>query len=87
MDLNPDTKIHRRQSKIDPDLAMKVGIRIYTLAQQKGLTVEQVAQIGGIATDTIYGPMGGRKGTSVNSLSKICKGLGVTLSEFFEGVA
>jgi predicted DNA-binding transcriptional regulator AlpA len=84
---HPNERTHKRQSKIDPDLAMKVGVRIYTLARQKGLSIEQVANLGGIAADTVYGPMGGKKGTSVNSLSKICLGLGVTLSEFFEGVA
>jgi len=84
---NPNTRVHKRQSKIDLDLAMKVGVRIYTLARQKGLSIEQVANLGGIASDTVYGPMGGKKGTSVNSLSKICLGLGVTMSEFFEGVA
>jgi transcriptional regulator with XRE-family HTH domain len=68
------------------DLKSKIVKRIKELYSQKGIqSVNHLAAISGLTQSTLSSIMDGKSHfPRISTLSKICNGLGVTLSEFFD---
>ena len=61
-----------------------VARRIHALCLERGIAVNTLANISGVAPSTIYSMLNEKsKNPGVVSLKKICDGLGITLGEFF----
>ena len=61
-----------------------VRIRILELCEQRGITVNKLGTISGVAQSTINNITGGRNNsTTVSTVKKLCDGLDITLIEFF----
>ncbi len=59
--------------------------RITDLANKSGLTLSQLAIKSGMTPSTLYGiKMNTTKLPGLLSMKRICDGLGITLSEFFD---
>ena len=65
-------------------LADAVGRRLRTLRAAAGLSQERLAEKAGVHSTYIGQVERGQKNVTIDSLSRIIKPLGVSLSEFFE---
>ncbi|MCD7729294.1 MAG: helix-turn-helix domain-containing protein [Clostridia bacterium] len=61
----------------------EIGEKITYLRKRKGLTKNALANLSGVSPTYIYQLERGDKCPTVEYLSHICWGLGVTLAEFF----
>ncbi|MCD8372803.1 MAG: helix-turn-helix domain-containing protein [Clostridia bacterium] len=61
----------------------EIGEKISLLRSRKGLTKNALANLSGVSPTYIYQLERGEKCPTVEYLSHICWGLGVTLAEFF----
>lgn len=58
--------------------------RIVQLCELKGITLNTLANLSGVTPSTIYSLVdNGRKDIGINTIKKVCDGLGITLLEFF----
>ena len=62
---------------------IEVGERIKTLREQKFMNRNQLANYAGVSPTYIYQLEKGKKSPTVEYLSYICQGLGITLKDFF----
>lgn len=61
-----------------------VRLRILELCKQKGITVNKLSTISGITQSTINNIVSGRNNsTTISTIKKICDGLDITTTEFF----
>lgn len=61
-----------------------IATRILRLCQQRGITVNALANISGVAPSTIYSMLNEKsKNPGVVSIKKICDGLEITVRDFF----
>ena len=65
-------------------LSERVGLRIWELRNQKGLTQKNLAQLSKVDRSYLSGVENGKRTIQLDNLLKVCDGLGVTLAEFFE---
>ena len=63
---------------------MNVGLRIKALREQKGITVNKLANLAGISQSYLRDVELGNKNPTVETLSYFCDALGVTLRDFFD---
>ena len=63
---------------------MNVGLRIKTLREQRGITVNKLANLAGISQSYLRDVELGNKNPTVETLSYFCDALGVTLRDFFD---
>jgi len=62
-----------------------VAKRIMDLCNEKGMTVNAVANMAGVSPSTIYSMLNYKsKNPGVVSIHNICYGLGITLRDFFD---
>lgn len=62
-----------------------VRLRILELCQQRGISVNRLSMICGITQSTLNNIIGGRnRSTTVSTVQKICDGLDITITEFFQ---
>lgn len=60
--------------------------RIIELCLEKNMTINKLATISGITQSTLSSIIhGNSKRPTLSTLYKLCIGLGITLSQFFEG--
>ncbi len=62
-----------------------VALRFKELLAQRGITVNELANLSGVTPSTAYSmldPM--RRDISIVTIKKFCDGLGITLAEFFD---
>ena len=64
--------------------SLEVSTRITFLREQKGITVNKLANLAGISQSFLREVELGRKKPTVEVLSYICEGLGITLKDFFD---
>jgi len=58
--------------------------RILNLIDERGLTVNKLSTISGITQSTLNNIVNGRnKSTTASTIKKICDGLEITITEFF----
>jgi len=58
--------------------------RILNLIDERGLTLNKLSTISGITQSTLNNIVNGRnKSTTTSTIKKICDGLGITITEFF----
>lgn len=62
----------------------EVGERIKSLREQKFMNRNQLANFAGVSPTYIYQLEKGEKSPTVEYLSYICQGLGITLKDFFD---
>lgn len=62
---------------------MNIGEKITLLRTQKGITVNKLANLSGISQSYLRDIELGNKQPTVEYLSYICEGLGISLSAFF----
>lgn len=67
------------------DIDQFVGSRVRTLRKSNDITQQELANRAGLAVQTISRLENARIGLNVANLSDVCRGLGVTLAEFFQG--
>lgn len=66
------------------DIGTAVKKRILFLCKKNNITINKLATICGITQSTLNNIVGGRnKGTTVSTIQKICDGLEITITEFF----
>jgi len=66
---------------------MDIRIRLLQLCEQNNITPTKLAEMSCLTQSTINNITSGRnKSITVNTLEQICDGLGITLTDFFEGV-
>ncbi len=59
--------------------------RIYELLDQRGISLNKCAMLCGISQSTLNNIVSGRnRSATVSTVKKLCDGLDVTLSEFFD---
>ncbi len=63
---------------------MNVGLRIKALREQKGITVNKLANLAGISQSYLRDVELENKNPTVETLSYFCDALGVTLRDFFD---
>ena len=63
-----------------------VGGRVRALRQEKGLTQEALASLCGLDRTYISGIERGKRNVAMRNVHTIARALGVSLSQFFEGV-
>lgn len=63
--------------------AIEVGKRIRYFRENRGLTKNKLSEKAGVSPTYIYQVENGEKCPTVEYLSYICFGLGITLTEFF----
>ena len=63
---------------------MDVGLRIKALREQRGITVNKLANLAGISQSYLRDVELGNKNPTVETLSYFCDALGVTLRDFFD---
>ncbi len=61
-----------------------VGKKIQYFRERKGITVNKLANLSGVSQSYVRDLELGKKQPTVEYLSYICDGLGITLSTFFE---
>lgn len=64
----------------------KVGQRIKTLRNERGLSQEKLALKADIDRTYLAGAEMGKRNLSLKSLDKIIRALGVSFEEFFQGI-
>jgi len=67
-------------------LQFQVAARMRELRSETGLSQEKFALLIGMDRTYYSSIEVGRRNITLNSLSKICNGFNITLSEFFEGI-
>ena len=61
-----------------------VKMRIIELCKMQNITVNKLATISGITQSTLSNITGGRNNsTTISTIKKLCDGLGISLTEFF----
>ena len=68
---------------------MKIGeavkLRILALCEERGLTVNGLANLCGVTQSTLANVVGGRnQSTTVATVKKLCDGLEISMVEFFD---
>ena len=62
-----------------------VKTRLQILCEQKGMTINKLATEAGVPPSTVKGILYGRSNNpGVVTIKKLCDGLGISLTEFFE---
>ena len=64
----------------------KVGMRIKELRAREGLTQERFALVAGVNRSYLADIEKGNRNFGFDTLERIIEGLGVSYSEFFEGI-
>lgn len=67
-------------------VAIQLGARIRQLREQQGLSQRRFSIMVGMDRTYLIAVEHGRRNIAIENISKIANGLGVTLSELFEGV-
>ncbi len=68
-------------------ITVKLGIRIRELRNQKGISQEKFALSIGMDRTYFASVESGRRNIAICNIQKIANGLGVSLSELFEGLS
>ena len=68
------------------DVLKKTGLRIKTLRMERHLTQERLSNDIGMAQSYLAEVENGKRNVSLVNITRIAKGLGVQLSELFEGI-
>lgn len=68
------------------DIRNNVGLRIKELRRKGGITQEKFALITGINRSYLADIEQGNRNFGFDTLDKIVKGFGISLSEFFDGM-
>ena len=59
--------------------------RIIQLCQEHDISINKLSSISGVTQSTVNNIVSGRNNsTTVSTIKKLCDGLGITLSEFFD---
>ena len=67
------------------DIGQAVRQRILDLCDQRGLTVNRLCTLCGVTQSTVSNILSGRNSsTTVSTLKKLCDGLDITITEFFD---
>jgi transcriptional regulator with XRE-family HTH domain len=67
------------------NVSAKVPNRIQALCNEQSITLNKLATLSGVTQSTLNSIMKGEsKSPSVSTIEKICKALGITVSEFFD---
>ena len=65
------------------DITTAVRERIFEFCQKRKLTINKLGTICGVTQSTLKNIMCGRNGATVITLKKICDGLEISITEFF----
>lgn len=68
------------------DVLKKTGLQIKTLRMERHLTQERLSNDIGMAQSYLAEVENGKRNVSLVNITRIAKGLGVQLSELFEGI-
>ena len=68
------------------NVTVLLGIRIRQLREQQGLSQRRFSLMLGMDRTYLIAVEHGRRNIAIDNISKIANGLGVTLSELFEGI-
>ena len=68
------------------DVLKKTGLRIKTLRMERHLTQERLSNDIGMAQSYLAEVENGKRNVSLANIARIAKGLGVQLSELYEGI-
>ena len=61
-----------------------VAARLHAICAQRGIRVNELANISGVTPSTVYSLLDSRRrDVSVVTVKKLCDGLNITLAEFF----
>jgi len=71
---------------VQADVLKKTGLRIKTLRMERHLTQERLSNDIGMAQSYLAEVENGKRNVSLVNIARIAKGLGVQLSELFEGI-
>lgn len=67
------------------DVGQAVRERIAELCEEKHITINKLANISGITQSTLNNIMSGRNNsTTISTIQKICDGLEITVTDFFD---
>ena len=67
------------------NVGQAVGERIAELCEEKHITINKLANISGITQSTLNNIMSGRNNsTTISTIQKICDGLEITVTDFFD---
>lgn len=67
------------------ELNEMIGERINNLCKENNLSINRLASICGLRQSTISNILNGNsKNPTINSIKKICNGLGISLATFFD---
>lgn len=67
------------------NVGQAVRERIAELCEEKHITINKLANISGITQSTLNNIMGGRNNsTTISTIQKICDGLEITVTDFFD---
>ena len=67
------------------NVGQAVRERIAELCEEKHITINKLANISGITQSTLNNIMSGRKNsTTISTIQKICDGLEITVTDFFD---
>lgn len=59
--------------------------RIFELCETNGISPNKLSNMSGVTQSTVNNIISGRnKSTTVSTVKKLCDGLGITISEFFQ---
>lgn len=62
-----------------------IKIRILELCNERGITINELANLSGLRATTIYSIINGKSNNpSFITINEICKGLDISLSYFFD---
>jgi transcriptional regulator with XRE-family HTH domain len=68
------------------DIHKFIAIRILALCQERHITPNALSRIAGVPPSTIKNILNGKsKNPRVTTLQKLCNGLKISLTEFFDG--
>ena len=66
-------------------IGVAVQYRITELCRQNNISVNKLATVCGITQSTLHNIISGRnKSTTISTIKKICDGLNISVSEFFD---
>lgn len=68
------------------ELVKRLGNRIRFLRKEKGMSQEQLGELSGLHTNYVGQVERGEKNVTVESLEKICRGLGVSMEDLFRHI-
>ena len=67
------------------DIGQAVRARILALCQSENISVNQLCLLSGVTQSTVNNIISGRnRSTTVSTVKKLCDGLDITLTEFFD---